>query len=226
LSSILKALKKLEQEESRDSKETTVWPDSVHSARKSIQEKSRRRFILAVLILFCCILIAGFVYLGSKEVVQDKAAPFPKKRPKPITANITISKKTSELAVTLPEAILQTEAEVIGPVVKDKDTDIITLQEDAIVPEIQKPENQTREQEPIPTVTEKIEDLPEIAVDSRLKIQAIAWALDPSRRFVVINNSIVRAGGNIDGITVVAIEENIIHFNEDGKEWRQRFFIR
>ncbi|MBW1893169.1 MAG: general secretion pathway protein GspB, partial [Deltaproteobacteria bacterium] len=83
-----------------------------------------------------------------------------------------------------------------------------------------------REQEPIPTVTEKIEDLPEIAVDSRLKIQAIAWALDPSRRFVVINNSIVRAGGNIDGITVVAIEENIIHFNEDGKEWRQRFFIR
>ncbi len=212
MSSILKALKKLEQEESRDSKGTPVWPDSVHSARKSIQEKSRRRFIVAALVLFCCVLIAGFVYLESKKVVQDNATPVSKKSPKPITANITTSKKTSALAVTL-------EAGVIEPAVKD--ADIITLQEDTIIPE-----NQITEQEPIPTVTEKRDALPEIAFDSRLKIQAIAWALDPSRRFVVINNSIIREGGNIDGITVVSIEDNIIHFNENGKEWRQRFVIR
>jgi len=226
LSSILKALKKLEQEESHDNKETTVWPDSVHSARKSVQEKSRRRFTVTALILFCCVLFAGFVYLGSKKVVRDKAAPVSRKRPEPITANITTSKKTSELAVTLPEAVLETEAEVIEPVVKDKDIDIITLQEDAIVLEIQKPKNQITEQEPISAVTEKKEDLPEIAFDSRLKIQAIAWALDPSRRYVVINNSIDREGGNIDGITVVSIEDNIAHFTENGKEWRQRFVIR
>ena len=106
MSSILKALKKLEQEESRDSKETTVWPDSVHSARKSIQEKSRRRFIVTALIPFCCVLIAGFVYFGNNKTVPKtnvekvtikRPRSTPKPTTKPVTFDLTKLKKISEL---------------------------------------------------------------------------------------------------------------------------------
>jgi len=239
LSSILKALKKLEQEESRDSKETPVWPDSIHTARKAIREKSHRWFFGTALVLLCSVVIAGFVYfrnnntvpkINAEKVTIKKPQSPPKPMMKPVTVDLTRLKKTSEFYARLPNIVSkQTEPnkseapEVIpesrvGEVI---DTDAMPLIEETIVPEMQK-----KEQEFIPTVLEEKDDLPEMAVDSRVKIQAIAWAQDSSRRFVVINNSIVREGGSIDDITVVTIEDNIVHFNENGKEWRQRFVLK
>jgi len=235
LSSILKALKKIEQDESHGGKEKHVWPDSVHYARKSVQKKNRKKVVLLLLVFFCCVLAAGIIYTGSKINFPDKtkteSIPDRKNKTKSLVSlavktspEVTVAKQnkqppektTSKIEEIDPGRVSKTTPEVPLSEIK---TDEALLQKDDIIPDSKMPES-------TPTVIEPEEDLPEIKNDSRLKIQAIAWAEEPSRRFVVINNSIVREGGTIDSITVVSIEDNIIHFNENGNTWRQRFVIR
>lgn len=227
MSSILKALKKIEQDGSSDGKKEHVWPDSIHSARQSVQIKSRRRVVILSMVTFCCVLAVGIIYTGSKMNFADKTkntlSPIAKK-----TAEVSsteqikqITEKVSgKIEETNPLLLSKKPSGVALPLIMK--TNEAALQKDDSPPDIESLESV----EPKPDITEQNENLPEIKNDSRLKIQAIAWAEEPSRRFVVINNSIIREGGTIDSITVVSIEDNIIHFNENGNTWRQRFVIR
>jgi len=232
LSSILKALKKIEQDESHGGKETHVWPDSIHSAKKLVQRKNRRQRVLISLVTFCCVLAAGIIYTGSKMNFADKTkstlSPTAKK-----TAEVSsteqkkqITEKVSgKIEETNPLLLSKKQSEVALPLIMK--TNEAALQKDNSPPASDIESLEPGEPvEPKTDITRQDENLPEIKNDSRLKIQAIAWAEEPSRRFVVINNSIIREGGTIDSITVVSIEDNIIHFNENGNTWRQRFVIR
>jgi hypothetical protein len=228
LSSILKALKKIEQEESRGGKDAHVWPDSVHSARKSVQRKKRKKYIVLFLVLFCFSLTAGIIYTGSEM-------NFPDKKNKSKSALNPSMKKIAEVSVAKQKK-QTTKIEETNPLLVSKKKIGVDLPPviETIGAAFQKDDNlsdikRSKPLEPVeskPDITEPEENLPEIKNDSRLKIQAIAWAEEPSRRFAVINNSIIREGGSIDGITVISIEDDIIHFNENGNTWRQLFVIR
>lgn len=226
MSSILKALKKIEQDESHGGKETHVWPDSIHSAKKSVQRKSRRQRILISLVTFCCVLAAGIIYTGSKMNFADKT-----KSTLSPTAKETAEVSSTEQKKQITEKV-SGKIEETNPLLLSKKQSEVTLplimktNEAALQKDNSPPASDIESLEPKTDITRRDENLPEIKNDSRLKIQAIAWAEEPSRRFVVINNSIVREGGTIDSITVVSIEANIIHFNENGNTWRQRFVIR
>lgn len=55
--------------------------------------------------------------------------------------------------------------------------------------------------------------------DSKLKLQALAWSDNVSKRIAVINGRIVREGESVDGYRVVEIRKDVVVVNEGGKSW-------
>lgn len=53
--------------------------------------------------------------------------------------------------------------------------------------------------------------------DGRLKIHAIVWAPEPDDRMAVVNNSIVREGESIEGLSIVGIGKEAVYVREDGR---------
>jgi type IV secretory pathway VirB10-like protein len=60
-------------------------------------------------------------------------------------------------------------------------------------------------------------------MDSRIKIQAIAWSPVPDERMAVINSRIVREGGSVEGFSVVAIRSDDVIVKEEGRLYRVLF---
>ena len=56
-----------------------------------------------------------------------------------------------------------------------------------------------------------------------LKLQAITWLSNPEKRFTVINGSIVRLGGMVDGFRLVRIEKDQVTVEKDNQKWLLKF---
>jgi hypothetical protein len=56
--------------------------------------------------------------------------------------------------------------------------------------------------------------------ESKLKVMAIAWSGDPSRRLAVVNGHIVKEGESVDGFSVTQIRKDDIVVNDGGRSWR------
>ena len=59
--------------------------------------------------------------------------------------------------------------------------------------------------------------------DDKLKLQALAWFNDASKRMAVINSHIVREGGSVDGYQVTQIRKQDVVVNDGRKSWRLVF---
>lgn len=221
MSSILDALKKIEKEKPLDGGRALAWPNSVQSVRKSIQFKNRLPLGIALMTGAGLVLAAGLFFAGSHTGFSDHQEPGPKTLQ---TGHATDAFKTSEREAE-PFLPKDESAPPRPPTAISDTADDIINEQVASEPQAT-PEIEPREKENAASGEKKRGNVPEIDTDPRLNIQAIAWAQDPSRRFVVINNSILKEGGSIEGITVVTIGDNMVHFSENGKEWRQRFVIR
>jgi hypothetical protein len=62
--------------------------------------------------------------------------------------------------------------------------------------------------------------------DSKLKLQALAWFNDASKRMAVINSRIVREGGSVDGFQVTQIRRQDVVVSDGKKSWRLEFGIK
>jgi hypothetical protein len=56
--------------------------------------------------------------------------------------------------------------------------------------------------------------------DSQLELQAIAWSSDPERRIAVISGHVVREGGSVEGVSVTQIDMDEVLVQKGGKEWK------
>lgn len=61
--------------------------------------------------------------------------------------------------------------------------------------------------------------------DSKLKLQAIAWAHEASRRIAVINNRVVREGDSVDGYSIIQIRPEDVIVNDETGSWRLEFSL-
>lgn len=61
--------------------------------------------------------------------------------------------------------------------------------------------------------------------DSKLKLQAIAWAHEASQRLAVINNRIVREGDSVDGYSIIQIRSEDVIVNDGTESWRLEFSL-
>jgi hypothetical protein len=74
-----------------------------------------------------------------------------------------------------------------------------------------------------PKISPTDASVPEYTAKDRFDIQAIAWDENPQDRLVVINNSILREGGSIDGVSISQIGKNEIIINDKGQRWKILF---
>jgi hypothetical protein len=63
---------------------------------------------------------------------------------------------------------------------------------------------------------------PEIA-QSNLKLEAIVWSNHVESRFAVINGRIVRTGGTVAGIVVTEIGRDYVNLKSGRQDWKMRF---
>ena len=232
LSSILKALKKVEQEESRDENGTSSWPDSVRSARQSVKQESRKKIVVFSMVTVFSVFGIVMIYLGRSTnffSTPDKThdigsgikpgADIEKRAPEPDPRFPTTTPGTEKkLQAKMPKKPRGASAKA-GPVLEKTNSPAYVKDDDL-------PGGNARNPAPDARDNQRTASFPEIKHDSRIDIQAIAWAEEPDRRFAVINNSIIREGGRVDGITVVSIEDGMVFFSENGNEWRQQFVVR
>jgi hypothetical protein len=61
---------------------------------------------------------------------------------------------------------------------------------------------------------------------SQLKLQAIAWSEDVSRRMVVINNRIIREGETVDGFSITKIRQEDVIVTDGTSSWRLEFSLK
>jgi hypothetical protein len=62
--------------------------------------------------------------------------------------------------------------------------------------------------------------------DSKLKLQALAWFNDATKRMAVINSHIVREGGTVEGYQVTEIRRQDVVINDGKKSWRLEFALK
>ncbi|MDY6792020.1 MAG: hypothetical protein SWH54_12205 [Thermodesulfobacteriota bacterium] len=61
------------------------------------------------------------------------------------------------------------------------------------------------------------------AAGSGLKLQAIAWSSDPKQSIAVVNGRILREGSSVEGTLIIKIDKNDVSFQKGGEQWRQKF---
>jgi hypothetical protein len=59
--------------------------------------------------------------------------------------------------------------------------------------------------------------------ETKIEIQAIAWSKDPISRLAVINGLILREGESIDNVMIVDIGKDAVVFEKDEQKWKQVF---
>ena len=62
--------------------------------------------------------------------------------------------------------------------------------------------------------------------DAKLKLQALAWFSEASKRMAVINSHIVREGGSVDGYQVTQIRRQDVVVSDGKKSWRVEFGLK
>lgn len=62
--------------------------------------------------------------------------------------------------------------------------------------------------------------------ESRLELQAIAWSSDPKSRIAVINGRVLREGESVESVLVTHIGKAEVIFRKGSEEWKQLFRLK
>ncbi len=247
MSSILKALRRVE--ESGQTGETLVHPSLPHeppSQRPSLKPgawlRGRRRvYVLAVALLLAG---AGAVYFGRGD---NGAMPSADSRPNEVRGQLppgppasaaqpasvptrTVQPKPAPPAAPPPESASPPvpAAQPASPVQAPPPTSRVRPRESPSTPPAEvrsssarsagsSAERSDRDRAPAPRTAE--DNLSRID-ESKLKLMAIAWAAEPSRRLAVVNGHIVKEGESVEGFSVTQIRKDDIIVNDGGRSWR------
>jgi hypothetical protein len=237
LSSILKALKKIEGR--KVDKRLPAWPygtGHLESMDNHIHRSRQRQKILGLLIILCVAALAGKLYIGSRSVPEkaglqntaaqnaqpstasppEKAAETAESKP-PKTVEVA-ARSTPEPASgppsgeVSPETVLPTPSPAEGTSPETSTPVVVSP------PPVESGESVAMEEIFETTTTETFATPP--ANNAGLSLMALVWTAQPESRFVVINGTIVREGGNIEGSNVVRIDEDYVVVKTDGATWQ------
>ena len=239
MSSILKALKKLESQ-ATDQNHVRIGRPKSHVQNGDHEQINGHPYLKKgyVIILVGLVIAAGAGLILSKKLSENK--------PKLITKKEAILEKP----VRLPEkmaAIPDNAQKKISPRKDVKKFEPIAKVEKAAPTSAHKsggntavlfdkktsPLKQTRKKTVVEKSSEK--SIQDIEADrflsmpvkrsnqTKIEVQAIAWANDPKSRLAVINGLILREGESIDNIIVMHIGKDAVVFRKGEEGWKQMF---
>ncbi len=218
MSSILKALKKLEEETPRYG-DSQPYPVDVKKTVENGVNKKQTYYKLFLILFSAIIIVSGSVFLLTRQttskgkntpasaVVIRKAIP-----PRPKKENVKIAsvpdlkprKKRARPSNRIKKNLSgsrQVKIPASRKVVKEKSYQTTR----------KKPKS-TRSALPFKS-----------AGGSGLKLQAIAWSSDSKESIAVVNGRILREGSNIEGTLIIKIDKNDVSFQKGSEQWRQKF---
>ena len=62
--------------------------------------------------------------------------------------------------------------------------------------------------------------------DPKIKLQAIAWSNDASKRIAVINGHVVREGESVEGFLIDQIRQEDVVVNDGSTSWQLEFSLK
>jgi hypothetical protein len=253
VSSILKALKKIESElpEKSEIQFRKQETDLQKNVRKRITDKLplKKQFF----IIFAAMIVAagGGLVLGRKswEHLPSAATKTDTEQTKPLgrIGKNTVDRKLSQKKKSAKKddekiaAVTQAVNRESPPVIKLRENEPVPVNKtESIVPKsigrntekiagqnlIPKDNTTERKTETFGQYSEnrRILFIPlKQAYESGLHLQAIAWSSDPGSRIAVINGQVLREGGSVESVLVTHIGKNEVVFKKQGEEWKQLF---
>ncbi|MBT8356941.1 MAG: GspB domain-containing protein [Desulfobacterales bacterium] len=223
MSSILKALKKLEKETPRDGDSQPYPVDVKRTVENQVTKK--QKYYKLLLILFSAIIIISlsvFLLTGqnvSKEKNSSDGALIVRKAipARPVKENVKIasvpdfksSKRRKRPSARIkkakkPPGYSKVRTSASKEATKDKSST----------------NTRTKPKFARPSLPFKPSGV------SGLKLQAIAWSSNSKDRICVVNGRILHEGSSIDGALIFRIDKNDVSFQKEGERWKQKFGTR
>jgi len=213
LSSILKALKKLEKEAPQQSEEQPLLQEI--DAKKTISQHVKRHLLFNK--LFFVLLAAVTLTIGGWLVFSHK--PSLTERPSP--AHVVPAKIDKKVAKMAPIPIRKTPAKPITPSKKETRPTVLTKKEPPATEPVKRSEPTAVKSRKQPIAKQSL--TADRFDEPRLKVEAIIWSNYKKSRFAVINGHIVRAGGSVEGMSVEHIGRDYVTVRSGEREWRLKF---
>ena len=230
VSSILKALKKLEDENPPKGR-SVIW-SSGPAPRRTIRRWDITSGWSAVLLwgllaVVALISVGGIIlYLlppSDRNVVPTASVGRPVAKPiQESPPSETVVKPPPPLPAPPPKEVSPPTApppEKAVPVPKAASPP--TVKKIPSAPRKEKPPARAAEAEPDRSATA---DLPVLTTD--LKLQAISWASAPGDRLAVINGNIMREGTSLEGYSIVQIDRDEVVVRKGSEQWKLVFNLR
>ncbi len=218
MSSILKALKKLEEETPRYG-DSQPYPVDVKKTVENGVNKKQTYYKLFLILFSAIIIVSGSLFLLTRQttskgkntpdavlVIRKVIPPRPKKENVKIASvpDLKPRKKrarpSNRIKKNLPGS-RQVKIPASRKVMKEKSYG----------------DNRTKSKSARSAIPFKS------AGSSGLKLQAIAWSSDSKKRIAVVNGRILREGSSIEGALIIKIDKNDVSFQKGGEQWRQKF---
>jgi hypothetical protein len=229
LSSILKALKKVEKE----SPNLDVVPDLPKKidTKRAVNQRAKgawvlKRTVTAVVIVLVLALGAWFMF-ANRDFLERKPtgegtplqnpAPSPAVASKKVGERVQAPEKPKEVPHQRPSGTVSPARESASPVEKTRKEGIPTLPKTPGVP-VRPAETKDPRQDRV--AAQPPEPEPD---EARFKLEAIVWSASPQSRFAVINGQIVKAGGSVGGLSVVDIGRDHVAVRSGGRDWKLKF---
>lgn len=254
MSSILKALNKLEKKTTPPVDDTVAIENDIHdeSLTSQIGEKLNTQLAIKVVLTFFFTII--IIWLGIhfnpesnhnsptplQDITQEK---FPQKqKTETLASEYTPSEKSKVLATPepkpqpKPEKLQATEHKskksipskiATLPLLSDLAlTDKTPPSMNNPTPNILETKETSKMEEGVPELEDNYDKIKKITDTSWLKLQAISWTTDTSTRIAVINNQIVKEGHTLDRIRIVHIGQDFVIVRDGAKDLRLEFGIK
>ncbi len=239
MSSILKALKKLENQ-AEDQNHVRFWRPKNHTQNDGHEQiNGHLRFKKRYVIIF-----AGFVFaVGAGLILSQKLH---EKKPELITKKEDIQQKPARLPekkAAMPDKVqkeLSSRKDVkkFEPIAKAektappsahksrKNTAVLSNKKTSPLKQARK-ETVAGKRSEKPGQNTKADRFASMPVkrsnQTKIEVQAIAWSNDPKSRLAVINGLILREGESIDNVIVMHIGKDAVVFKKGEEGWRQMF---
>jgi len=202
VSSILKALKKLEQ----DADTTSGVPASI-IAGSTNRPRIRPIIIQSLIIVTTIAIFAAIGFIISRPAISPRQSPAPE---------AGISQKTMEKAMLKTDQIHKEslpQQMVTSPSPSNESAKPVDIIEKPLTIPIHSD---------VPAPTEIIE----INDEAGLKLQAISWSANVNKRIVVINGQICREGEQVNGYIVKQINPSDVIVSNESTSGKLSFKIR
>ena len=220
MSSILKALRKLEEETPRYG-ESQPYPVDVKKTVENGVNKKQTYYKLFLIGFSAIIIVSGSLFLLTRQtaskgkntpasaVVIRKAIPARPKKENVKIASVPDLKQRKRR--TKPSNRIKKKENLPGSRQAKIPASRTAMKEKSYGDNRTKPKS-ARSAIPFKS-----------AGGSGLQLQAIAWSSDSKESIAVVNGRILREGGSIEGTLIVRINKNDVSFQKGGEQWRQKF---